>query len=67
MDIDPETEVVTIDYYTLYNFLIAVGGLSESITMLCMIAMPVLFVIFLRKLASIIKQKKLEDYKHNVI
>ena len=67
MLIDPETKVIKIDYYTLYNFLIAVGGLSESITLLCMIFMPVLFVIFLRKLASIIQQKKLEDYKKSVI
>lgn len=29
--------------------------------------MPVLFVIFLRKLASIIQVKKLEDYKESVI
>ena len=29
--------------------------------------MPVLFVIFLRKLASVIQQKKLEDYKTSVI
>jgi hypothetical protein len=47
--------------------LIAVGGLSEAITMLLMILMPVLFVVFLRKLASIIQQKKLEDYKASVV
>lgn len=67
MQIDPETKVITRDYYTLHNFLIAVGGLSEAITMLLMILMPVLFVVFLRKLASIIQQKKLEDYKASVV
>ena len=67
MLIDPETKVVTLNYYTLYNFLIAVGGLAESIYILGMILMPVLFVIFLRKLASIIQVKKLEDYKESVI
>ena len=59
--------MITRDYYTLHNFLIAVGGLSEAITMLLMILMPVLFVVFLRKLASIIQQKKLEDYKASVV
>jgi len=67
IQIDPETKLVSIDYYTLYNFLIAAGGLWESITMLLLILMPVLFVIFLRRLASIVQQKKQEDYKTNLI
>ena len=67
IEVEPETKILTIDYYTLYNFLIIVGGLSESITMICMVFMPILFVVFLRKLASIIQQKKKEDYKQNVI
>ena len=28
MQINPDTTVTTIDYYTLHNFLIAIGGLS---------------------------------------